>query len=966
MERFLDRSVTELEIRHAVLNHKDSQEPRLLQTFRHSLFYFRSPDYARNFPPEKAKIFLSDGAESSEKLEALKKEIVESGAKVRQNYATSEELGSWLLADLTEKIESEFPMELHQDPEQSAQNDVFDQLTKLYTPRTSCEKFLEDFVFGQQVSQSIFSPVLATQPSQNFDGSPPVAQQPNETTPNTLLLISGESGCGKTSFLANTVRQYKEKGHVSGFHFVGASISSTVPAVCLKQIMLQLSEKTGVTNELLSDQPNDETNQNYALIEAFPSFLDAVSKKIQETTQKPAIIIVDGIDFLNGCTSHQPSMCNISFLPRKFPPFVRFIVSTSQDSGVRQALKQRSQEYLMPPLTADEKALFIGSFLRQRSKALSDTQTNEIVRSSSTNNILFLKSVLDELCVFGHFEKLTSRISFLLQTETPKNLFLTLIDRLQEDFGANTVKNVLGVLCCSRGGLSESEIMKMLSIPMTTWSPLFAAISGFFMLCNGLWQASQTAFLSAVRSRFLQSHAEEIEFREMIIKFFSEQKETAPRRLFEVPHQLKELKKFQELHRELTSNIRVFSEMWTVADLCEDLKKYTGLLIKHGFDPEQAFLLLSNEASPSSLQNMCAFFQAVGKYAAAEKLLSQHMSVFQEGTEGEADLLKTMAWLAYKRKSYAECEKYHLRALEILREILSNSSKKIDSTSQPEAEKEAEKETEKDGEKEIEKETEKETEKKDEKMESAKEGEEEGKKPETETEKEKKRGLSKFRQKILIRKQVSSLSGLGVLMKTQNKFSQALVFYQEAMSLSDERSLQTSWIMHNMGVLLSQMGNPLDAEPMFLKSIEHWESIMGPRHVGSALRYNALAKLYTDTGKYSEAERLYLRSLRVREELLGPDHPDCGFPLVGLAELCTKQQKFLESEKYWRRALEVQEKALGFSHLVVLDTVSELITLLVRLHRKEEAKILLESYKQKNSGHTQALTVLDDVKIPAD
>src|SRR3989338_6000626 len=63
-----------------------------------------------------------------------------------------------------------------------------------------------------------------------------------------------------------------------------------------------------------------------------------------------------------------------------------------------------------------------------------------------------------------------------------------------------------------------------------------------------------------------------------------------------------------------------------------------------------------------------------------------------------------------------------------------------------------------------------------------------------------------------------------------------------------------------------------------------------------ALRLNQQAFALYQAGKYSQAEPLYRRSLEIREKVLGPEHPDVAASLNNLAGLYDAQGRYAQAE----------------------------------------------------------------------
>jgi len=106
----------------------------------------------------------------------------------------------------------------------------------------------------------------------------------------------------------------------------------------------------------------------------------------------------------------------------------------------------------------------------------------------------------------------------------------------------------------------------------------------------------------------------------------------------------------------------------------------------------------------------------------------------------------------------------------------------------------------------------------------------------------------------------------------------------------------------------------VEAEPLFLQSLQVWEQCLGLEHPLIAYPLNGLANLYCEQGRYVEAEPLYLRALRIREQHLGLEHPNVASLLSNLALLYGDQDRYAEAESLYLRVLQVWEQHMGPEH----------------------------------------------------
>src|SRR5262249_60148175 len=78
---------------------------------------------------------------------------------------------------------------------------------------------------------------------------------------------------------------------------------------------------------------------------------------------------------------------------------------------------------------------------------------------SAAGTPLFIKIVLEELRFSATHERLDQRIDFYLGTRDMPDLFARMLERLEEDSGADTIARLLAPVWASRAGLEESELI---------------------------------------------------------------------------------------------------------------------------------------------------------------------------------------------------------------------------------------------------------------------------------------------------------------------------------------------------------------------------------------------------------------------------------------------------------------------------------------------------------------------------
>jgi tetratricopeptide (TPR) repeat protein len=202
----------------------------------------------------------------------------------------------------------------------------------------------------------------------------------------------------------------------------------------------------------------------------------------------------------------------------------------------------------------------------------------------------------------------------------------------------------------------------------------------------------------------------------------------------------------------------------------------------------------------------------------------------------------------------------------------------------------------------------------------------------------------------------TSLNNLALLYKTQGKYAETEPLYQRSLAIDEkfygENHPEIATDLNNLAALYESQGKYAEAEPLFLRSLAIREKQLGENHPDFAQSLNNLAGLYYSQGKYEEAEPLYRRSLAIREKQLGENHPDFAQSLNNLALLYKTQGKYEEAEPLYLRSLQIREKQLGENHPDVAGSLFNLAALYHNIQRPAEA---LEAIQRAIQIYTQTL-----------
>jgi tetratricopeptide (TPR) repeat protein len=131
-------------------------------------------------------------------------------------------------------------------------------------------------------------------------------------------------------------------------------------------------------------------------------------------------------------------------------------------------------------------------------------------------------------------------------------------------------------------------------------------------------------------------------------------------------------------------------------------------------------------------------------------------------------------------------------------------------------------------------------------------------------------------------------------------------------------------LRHTLGDVYSALGEYSKAEPMFRRSLEVCERMLGKEHPHTLASLDDMASLLKAEGDYAAAEPLYRRVVETRERTLGREHPDTLASMNNLAGLLANKGDYTAAEPLYRRALQGQERTLGMEHPGTLASANNL------------------------------------------
>lgn len=302
---------------------------------------------------------------------------------------------------------------------------------------------------------------------------------------NQPLVVWGVAGSGKSAVLAEAASAAvgEQPQPVVICRFVGATPSSALGPALLRGIWAEIDRAYGNTD---GAAPGDDT----LLLSSFPGKLGCA------TAERPLLLCVDGIDQL---PAHDP-VRRLTWLPDYLSPHVGVAVSTRPGPELDRLRGRLGDDQLVevPGLSIDDGATLVGQWLAAAGRTLQADQSELVLSAfeASGGLPLHLRLAAEEARLWPSWHRPEG-----LPTDIP-SLIERLFARLagEDAHGAVLVGRALGLLAASRDGLTEDELLDLLSddqevmadfvrrsprspvverLPVVVWSRLYADLEPY-------------------------------------------------------------------------------------------------------------------------------------------------------------------------------------------------------------------------------------------------------------------------------------------------------------------------------------------------------------------------------------------------------------------------------------------------------------------------------------------------------
>ena len=444
-------SATEQEVLAGVLAVVDPQE-KVFCFFREVRDY---PEDEQGNPTRGAEAFLSSDPDERRRLRSLKERLAShlpEGSILTREVRWREacpELTAEYLAEVAEwvaaSLEGAILRELERPP---AGPDAEVRVPEWLQPDSGlAEEVWQHLRFAEERSRFFVG---------REDLLQEIAEYLSAATPQPLAVVGG-GGSGKSTLLAEAARRLEEAGgrEVRVIRFIGATPGSSDSRFFLESLCREIALGYG-------NDPGELPGQYEDLVPKLGQQLELATK------DRPLVLMMDSLDQLS-----EPAL-GLTWIPFPLPPHVRLVVSARLEELGGRLERRDAVCREIGPLSRAHGAVLLQTWLKEArpSRQLQPLQAAAVLHAfvESDGNPLYLKLAAEEARrwpAWGVPGSAVPRESPVapLATGVPGIIGENLLGRLShnDNHGLPLVSRALGYIAASRYGLTEDELIEVLS-----------------------------------------------------------------------------------------------------------------------------------------------------------------------------------------------------------------------------------------------------------------------------------------------------------------------------------------------------------------------------------------------------------------------------------------------------------------------------------------------------------------------
>uniref|UniRef100_A0A8C2UNH7 Telomerase associated protein 1 n=1 Tax=Chinchilla lanigera TaxID=34839 RepID=A0A8C2UNH7_CHILA len=274
-----------------------------------------------------------------------------------------------------------------------------------------------------------------------------------------LSVVTGQSGQGKTTFLASLVSALQAPDGVKVapsvfFHFSGARPDQGLALNLLRRLCAYLRRHVHTASALPSTYRGLVWELQHKL-------LPTCAKTLQPG--QTLVLIIDGADKM----VNQNGQLTSDWIPTTLPRWVHLVLSVSSDSGLGETLEQSQGAHVVAlgPLEPSARAQLVREELALYGKRLEESPFNNqmqlLLVKRASGLPLYLRLVTDHLRLFTLYEQVSERLRAL--PATVPLLLEHILSTLEQEHGHDVLPQALATLEVTHSGLAVEQLHAVLS-----------------------------------------------------------------------------------------------------------------------------------------------------------------------------------------------------------------------------------------------------------------------------------------------------------------------------------------------------------------------------------------------------------------------------------------------------------------------------------------------------------------------
>lgn len=383
----------------------------------------------------------------------------------------------------------------------------------------------------------------------------------------THFVIMGNHGSGKSAMLANWLKEILAKGddfsHNIIYHFIGSNSSNDNTDDILQHLCDEICDLYDIDSKELPSE----------------SLKDKAQRLLVEAGQKgkPVLIVIDGISHI----SDDEEAGLLEWMPQA-PQTTKYILSCLSHTDLADIFYGRDEYYChsLEPLSEELRKEFITGYLANVGKKLDNDQLRRIIVDSENENMLVLKTLLDELISFGSYERLDDYIEYYLSASSVEVFFDRLLQRMESDY--IDVSHILSLIAVSYQGLTDAEIIALTQMRPIDYYLFYGAFYNHLNTLSGKVVFAHQFIEKAVRNRYKLYTRESIQsYCDELISYFTNNRDIdSNRKISELTHLYYQIEDCQKLH-DILLNVDSFNYFSSTENRSNAFVKYWKLLLNN-------------------------------------------------------------------------------------------------------------------------------------------------------------------------------------------------------------------------------------------------------------------------------------------------------------------------------------------------------------------------------------------------